>query len=236
MGLNEELRLLLRQTGAALVGFADLRAVESSAYPTGVSVAIALPPHILRQLQTAPTRDYYDMYYAWNARLDTIVTTGAQFLRSAGYDAKACTVDSIHKDENALTPLPHKTVATRAGLGWIGKNCLLVTPEFGPAVRISTILTDAPLAYAQPVTESKCGGCTQCQRHCPAQAIHGTLWRAGMERAEIFDWRRCEQTEMRIMRERLGIGEALCGKCFAVCPYTIRYLRRDYPEYSKKEN
>ena len=124
MALHEELERLLRQTGAALVGFADLRNVAASPCPTGVSVAIPLPPQILQQLKTAPTQEYYDMYYAWNARLDTIVRTGAQYLQSRGFYAKACTVDSIHKDQNALTPLPHKTVATRAGLGWIGKSCL----------------------------------------------------------------------------------------------------------------
>ena len=235
MALHEELERLLRQTGAALVGFADLRNVAASPCPTGVSVAIPLPPQILRQLKTAPTREYYDMYYAWNVRLDTIVRTGAQYLQSRGFYAKACTVDSIHKDQNALTPLPHKTVATHAGLGWIGKSCLLVTPEYGSAVRISTILTDAELPYAEPITASRCGKCTQCQKNCPAQAIHGTLWQAGMDRAEILDWQRCEQTELRIMKEHLGIPEALCGKCFAVCPYTLRYLRRDYPGFCQAE-
>ena len=175
------------------------------------------------------------MYYAWNARLDTIVRTGAQYLQSRGFYAKACTVDSIRKDQNALTPLPHKTVATRAGLGWIGKSCLLVTPECGSAVRISTILTDAELPYAEPITASRCGTCAQCQKHCPAQAIHGTLWQAGMDRAEIPDWQQCEQTELRIMKEHLGIPEALCGKCFAVCPYTLHYLRRDYPDFYQPE-
>ena len=56
-----------------------------------------------------------------------------------------------------------------------------------------------------------------------------------MDRAEILDWQQCEQTELRIMKEHLGIPEALCGKCFAVCPYTLRYLRRDYPDFYQPE-
>jgi hypothetical protein len=60
------------------------------------------------------------------------------------------------------TPLPHKTVATRAGLGWIGHCALLVTPAFGPALRISSVLTNAPRYHAVPIVRSRCGTCRRC--------------------------------------------------------------------------
>jgi len=51
------------------------------------------------------------------------------------------------------------TVANRAGLGWIGHSAILVTPAFGKAVRLASVLTDAPFICAEPVLESRCGRC-----------------------------------------------------------------------------
>lgn len=47
-----------------------------------------------------------------------------------------------------------------AGLGWIGKQTLLITPEYGPRVMLATVLTDAPFKTAKPITESRCGVCS----------------------------------------------------------------------------
>lgn len=71
----------------------------------------------------------------------------------------------------------HKTVAAIAGLGSIGLNRLLVTPEFGPFVRLGTILTDASLDAGQPLDENPCDDCEACKDACPAKAIQedGTL-------------------------------------------------------------
>jgi epoxyqueuosine reductase QueG len=85
----------------------------------------------------------------------------------------------------------HKTVATRAGLGWIGKCALLVTEEYGSAVRITSVLTDAPLEVNKPVNNSNCGTCNNCVRNCPAEASSGDLWAAGMKRETFFDYLAC---------------------------------------------
>ncbi len=80
------------------------------------------------------------------------------------------------------TELPHKTVATRAGLGWIGKCALLVTRQFGSAVRLTSFLTDAELECAVPVTQSACRGCTLCVDTCPAGAVSGRQWSTEVDR------------------------------------------------------
>jgi epoxyqueuosine reductase len=71
----------------------------------------------------------------------------------------------------------HKTIAAIAGLGGIGLNRLLITPEFGPFVRLGTIVTDAVLSTDQPLSENPCDLCGLCQDACPAKAIQedGTL-------------------------------------------------------------
>ena len=59
--------------------------------------------------------------------------------------------------DNLGAELPHKTVATRAGIGWIGKCALLVTEKYGSAIRLTTVLTDMDLETDQPINGSKCG-------------------------------------------------------------------------------
>ena len=226
MNVTEELKQLLLDSGAKLVGVGDMSGVAGCDYPVGVSVAIPLPKDLVEQLKTAPTEEYYHMYYALNKKLNEIVSAGEEFLKSKGYNAYAQTTDRVKTNENRISKLPHKTVATRAGLGWIGKNCLLVTKEYGPAIRISSLLTDAPLKCNEPINESKCGGCSLCVKNCPGQALKGTLWTAGMERSEIVDVEQCFKTQFEIMKKNTGIETDLCGKCFAVCAHTQRYLRQ----------
>lgn len=224
--LTEELRSLLFSRGADLVGIGDMSGVKGCAFRTGISVAVALPADVVRDLQKAPTREYYDLYYSLNDRLDRIVTAGEDFLKSRGHEAYAVTTDRVSIDENFISELPHKTVATRCGLGWIGKNCLLVTPQFGSAVRISSLLTDAPLAYDEPVDRSRCGSCRQCVDDCPAKALHGFLWESGTPREKIVDVKSCYEKQIEIMSASTGIETDLCGKCFAVCSYTRKYLNK----------
>lgn len=222
--LKEALFRLLAEKGARLMGIANLTGIVSGSMTTGISVAVPVPRHIVRDLQTAPTKEYYDAYHSLNAQLDDIVSCGAAFLQENGYQAYANTTRVVKTDSNWRTPLPHKTVATRAGLGWIGKSCLLVTGKYGSAVRLSSLLTDAPLPCEEPITESRCEACTVCVRACPAHALTGEMWHAGMEREALFHKEDCKKTQIQRMKQATGIETDLCGLCFAVCPYTLKYL------------
>lgn len=190
----------------------------------GFPLRFLYPPNIVTDLKTAPTKEYYDMYYILNGRLDEIVKAGAAFLEERGYEAYANTTKVTQIDDNWRTPLPHKTVATRAGLGWIGKSCLLVTKEYGSAIRLSSLITNAPLPVNTPIEESQCGNCMVCVKNCPANALSGVKWKAGMPREDIFQKEICKKTQIERMKQAVGIDTDLCGMCFAVCPYTQRYL------------
>ena len=225
MALTEEIYDLLKKSGAELVGIGTMKNVQHCVYPVGIAVAISLPVNIIRDLQNAPTKEYYEMYYALNDKLNRIVTLGVQFLQDNGYQAYAQTTDVVKVNADRVSPIPHKTVATRAGLGWIGKNCLLVTKEFGSAVRLSSLLTDAPLTVNQPYDESLCGNCHVCVDACPAGALKGALWRLDVKRDAIVDREVCRDKQLEIMKSATGIEQDLCGKCFAVCAYTQRYIK-----------
>lgn len=224
MDLTRALKDLMSQKGAKLIGIGSLEEVRDCNYNTGVSAAVPLPENIVRDLKKAPTKEYYDMYYILNHKLDEIVTAGENFLKEQGFEAYAQTTERAVINQSRCTGLPHKTVATRAGLGWIGKNGLLVTETFGPAVRISSLLTNAPLKCDRPINKSRCKACSLCVKNCPAQALHGTLWEAGMQREKIVDVEKCYKKQIEIMYGETGIKTDLCGKCFAVCPYTQKYL------------
>lgn len=229
MELTEELKKLLYHQGAYLVGIGNMSKIEHCNFKTGVSVAVPLPQNIIVDLQEAPTKEYYNLYYALNKKLNEIVMAGEKFLKNKGFDAYAQTTERVKINQNKISEIPHKTVATRAGLGWIGKNCLLVTPQYGSAIRISSLLTNAPLECDKPIRQSRCGACNLCVKNCPAQALKGTLWEAGMQREKIVDIEKCYKKQVEIMSDRTGIETDLCGKCFAVCAYTRKYLK----EYKK---
>jgi epoxyqueuosine reductase QueG len=212
--------------GAALVACADLgflsREVRSG-LPLGVCIGVALSPSIVAEIAGGPTREYAAEYQRANALLDRLAADAAALLRGRGFQAVAgrATVDKL--DPHTLaTPLPHKTIATRAGLGWIGKCALLITERYGSAVRYNTVLTDAPLPAGTPVETSRCGKCTACVEACPAGALSGRNWRAGQRREAFFDAFACCRNA-REMAGKIGISHTICGICIAVCPHTKRY-------------
>lgn len=224
MTLTEELKEILHFQGADLVGIGDMSSVENCNFKTGISVAVSLPKNIIIDLQEAPTQEYYNLYYSLNSKLNEIVMAGEEFLKKEGFEAYAQTTDRIKVSQDKTTPLPHKTVATKAGLGWIGKNCLLVTPQYGSAVRISSLLTNASLECDEPINQSRCGACSLCVKKCPAQALKGTLWNTDTPREELINIKKCYKKQVEIMSKKTGIETDLCGKCFAVCAYTKKHL------------
>jgi epoxyqueuosine reductase QueG len=226
--LTQYIKDELLSHGADLVGVGDLSELPSDiryGLPVGICVAVKYPKETIRSIATLPTKEYYDQYKQLNEKLDILVTLGANALKAQGYQAVPQTrayVEQFETDYDSL--LPHKTVATRAGLGWIGKSALLVTEAFGSMVRISSILTDASLKTAKPINKSKCGECKVCCDACPAGAISGKLWNVGVARDEFYSAAACRKTARERSLSSFGVIASLCGKCIEVCPYTRRYL------------
>ncbi|MHB0875751.1 MAG: 4Fe-4S double cluster binding domain-containing protein [Anaerolineae bacterium] len=224
------LRESLSQAEASLVGFADMTAIPAEQrldLPRAVSIAVALDPAVVAEIGNGPTDRYRGEYDRRNEQLDALARLASGLLIATGFRALPSAATVVTLDEATLsTPLPHKTAATRSGLGWIGKCALLVTEMYGSAVRLNTVLTDAPLPVAVPVEASRCGRCTECVRWCPGRAPSGEEWRAGSPRELLFDAFACRRAA-RALSARIGYGGTICGRCIAVCPWTERYLRRE---------
>jgi epoxyqueuosine reductase len=229
VGLSNEIKEELARLGADIIGIGDLSGIpteirENMRY--GISVAVVINPEIVKRISEGPTEEYYETYFNINNKLDEIVSSGAEFLHKKGYEAIAQTREVVSKNESQYnTILPHKTIATRSGIGWIGKCALLVTEKYGSAIRISAILTNAPLEKDVPVNESYCGDCIKCRDACPGEAVKGVNWSIHSKREDFFEPEKCRRAARRLSKEILNKEITLCGKCFYVCPYTQKYLQ-----------
>jgi len=117
------------------------------------------------------------------------------------------------------TPLPYKTLATRSGLGWIGKSATFVTKRFGNAIRLNGVLTDMPFETGTPINSSLCGECAECVEKCPGRAITGKLWDLHTDRDALLNPHECKNAV--VERGKIfGVTEGTCGICISVCPFT----------------
>jgi len=211
--------------GASLVGFSDITSIPAENrknLPSAVTIACALDKDVVRSIQGAPTLIYYDEYKAKNALLDELAHKCAEFLRRAGYKAEPLPTTEVGIDENLETAFPHKTGAVLSGLGWIGKCDLLVTPQYGSAVRLTTVFTDMP-AENMGVMQERCGCCTECVDACPGRAVTGNSWYEGAKRSELYDAFACRKAAQE-KASAIGVKNTICGVCIASCPWTIKYL------------
>jgi epoxyqueuosine reductase len=225
--LNAEIEQHLKQQGAAIIGFADLSDLPADVrdgYRCGISIAVELNPNIVNIIGNGPSKEYYHEYKSKNDFLNQLAENCASLLKTRGFSALA-KIHVVQDEKTKTTKLPHKTVATKAGLGWIGKCALLITEEYGPAIRITSVLTDADLDVGKPIIESRCGDCEKCKNICPAGAVTGKQWEPGMNRDDFYHALDCRDK----IKERgitLGLTEGTCGLCFWVCPWTQKHLKK----------
>ncbi|MEN6343196.1 MAG: 4Fe-4S double cluster binding domain-containing protein [Methanospirillum sp.] len=229
--LNERVRTVAEAAGADFVGIADLSGVDDilldqggpcvARFPRAVSVGIALMDPLVDLVEgprdrTAGALYQYHVFSVVNPSLDRCALSVARCLQEAGYRAVPVPASLRTDDARLAGPVSHKLAAHLAGLGWIGKSCLLVTPERGPRVRWITVLTDAPLEPTGGPCESRCGDCRACVEACPAGAFTGRAFVPGEPREARFDAAACD----RHYRAIEASGEpAACGICVAVCPW-----------------
>jgi epoxyqueuosine reductase QueG len=223
-------RLLERRLDSSVYdyGFADLTGLLPENYAActrGISIIRRLDDAVIDAIADGPTEAYLEHYNHVNAELNALVQSiAAEMSDGASIILPIKATLEEHELSETYTrtltyDISHKMIATRSGLGWIGKTDLLVSRRFGPRVRLASILTDLPLEPLDaPIDQSRCGSCSLCVDICPAGAATGEPWKAGMHRDRFFDAFRCREYCRSISKQRLNRAISLCGKCVHICP------------------
>jgi epoxyqueuosine reductase QueG len=212
----------LASAGADISGIADMSFYDREIlgfgedlrpkFPFAISYGLLVLKGVLDTLTDGPTLFYLHHYRQVNYRLDMIAYELAKGIEKEGYQALPFAASQMIDWQNQLGHISHKHIAMFAGLGWIGRNNLLVTGSYGSRLRYNTILTDMPLVADVPAQFS-CDECTACLASCPGGAISMA--------PEDFDHRGCFAT-MQIFKNKRNLGHHICGLCVKACNGQVR--------------
>jgi epoxyqueuosine reductase len=211
-----------------IYGFADLTGLlqeKFEGFNFGISIGIRLDTDIVEKIIDGPTYEYYQHYKKANENLALLTKEISTDLNMNDIETYIVSptvsisdLDTVYS-ETLSTDLSHKMVATRAGLGWIGKTDLFISMEFGPRLRLVSILIKSQVrSKSGPVDISRCGKCNKCVEICPAKAANGKLWNISVYRNEFFDPHKCRKQCAVFGKTLLGMDARICGICIAVCP------------------
>jgi epoxyqueuosine reductase len=223
--LHERLEREARDLGAAVFGVADLallRRCETDplqrvpgAYTRAIVAGIRLQAGVLEDVVDRPTPLYFHHYRQVNNQLDRIGLRLADTLQNAGYRALPVPASQVIEREPMRAHVSHKHLAWAAGLGYRGRNNLLVHDRYGAQVRYVSVLTDLALVAGVPC-EGTCGACRACVAACPAAAIQ--------DDPAAFDLGACYAKLTEFTRLPF-IGQHICGVCVKACSPEAQAVR-----------
>lgn len=219
--LTETLATFSRDRGADLFGVADLAPAAdflsshgdpiAAGYPRAVSIGMQLNDAIVDGHDPDEPRGkslyWHHVYDVVSEALNAVAYDVSRWLTEKGFDALPVPASEPYNRKTLQGIISNKLPAHLAGLGWIGKNCLLLTEAFGPRVRFVTVLTDAPLKTGT-VVDKPCGKCTICIEACPVSAFTGVEFSPSEDVDIRFDTWRCHEYRQ----------EHPCGRCVSSCP------------------
>ncbi len=202
--------------GADLFGVADISGVKEGfmigakaleKLDRAVCLGVRLSQGVLNEISAQPTRLYFHHYRTANMFLDQLAFKVASFIQKKRFLALPIPASQIVDWQNQKAHLSHRHLGVLAGLGWIGRNNLLVNKESGSQFRLVTIITNMLLGADRPQKEG-CGTCRLCIAACPCGAIK--------EDQVEFDRARCLEQLKEFQKQRLT-DQYICGVCVNVC-------------------
>jgi epoxyqueuosine reductase len=221
---QENLSVFVRELGIDFFGVADITEVRDEflleprlkrQFDRALSLGRRLLASALDDVRDSPTALYMYHYRQVNYLLDRAALLVAGSIEGHGYRALPIAASQIIDWERQRAHVSHKKVGQLAGLGWLGRNNLLINPDCGAQFRLVTVLTDMPLKPGAPLA-SACGECRRCVTSCPAAAIKET--------PEAFDHLACFEKLKEFRRAGL-VSQYICGICVRACPGGSRQMQ-----------
>jgi epoxyqueuosine reductase QueG len=222
--LKQQIIRKARQGGAELTGFAPVERwaeygetteafFPQHVFPFARTVIVLAVPVFIPVLDTTPSIVYSELYNTTNRLLDEMSYRLAVFINNKGYRAVSFPRDG-YGDISVLVERPeaafsHVLAARYAGLGNIGFNHTLLTPGYGPRVRLASVLTDAVIAPDPMIEKSLCTRCKLCQKCCPTASFTDTK-----QPVAAMDKHKCALYHKELKEQY----RYPCGVCIKVCP------------------
>jgi epoxyqueuosine reductase QueG len=221
--LSKRLKKKALDLGADAVGVADNEGFDQA--PEGhrpedilkgarcvISLGFTQPNTVI---QKAMSTQYTRNIFTVASLADQVAHLLTLWIETQGYEAIPISARGMYMDALAgelRGDLSHKHTAVLAGLGEIGVNTLLIHPEFGNRLALSSIVTSAPLLQDKPFSEKLCLGkkCLKCVEVCPVKAISPS---GKIEKVKCAKYYRSHEE---IYKETWGLY--FCRECRRVCP------------------
>jgi epoxyqueuosine reductase QueG len=209
---------LAYEMGADLVGVASAAAFEGAPAGhrprdllRGARSVVVMAVHMLdAAFEMAPSREYSVTFQVACQELNRIAYHVARYLQGQGHRALQVPASPPYDLERNMGDLSHRHAGQLAGIGAFGKNSLLLSPDYGPRIRLTSVITDAALEPGTPLDVDLCEDCDICLHACPVDALEAQ----GVVNKPI-----CDANHV-IIGERLQLAdsEQICGVCIRVCP------------------
>ncbi len=216
--MKEELRNIAMSNGGKLFGVCQVDDLADDFHSeikktaaklnTAISIGVSISPAVLNSLTKGPNMLYKTHYRQINHILNDITFLISSKINDTGFKSLPIPASQILSWKPMRAHLSHRVIAYKAGLGWRGKNNLLVSKEYGSQIRLATVLTDLELPVDKPM-DLECGDCVACIKACPVGAI--------AENPEEFDLKKCFTKVSEFARPE-NIGSYICGLCLKPCP------------------
>jgi len=211
-----DLKQFCLDEGIDLFGVADISGVRdefkisakiAQNLDQAICLGVMLSGAVLSEIDIVPTKLYFHHYKIVNSFLDHIALRLCNIIQKKGFLALAIPATQIIDWEKNIGHLSHRKLGVLAGLGWIGRNNLLVNEKLGSQFRLVSVLTDMPLK-TDPLSKKDCGQCRLCVKMCPSGAIQ--------EAAADFDHIKCFE-KLKSFQQQRQVEQFVCGVCVNVC-------------------
>lgn len=219
MEFQDKLKSFILSLGVSDVGFTKIDDFDNKKFKYAISFVVRMSKDVFEEIDEAPTHTYFHHYRTVNAFIDNSILKTGLFLQNNGYSyIPIGASQSINKDGwNYKARFSSRQIACMSNLGSIGKNNMFIHRDFGPAVRLGTLFTDAVLETDRDRNfVKKCDNCNVCVEKCPAGALKGVAWTPESNRDDIIDPQKCSEY-MKKEFKMIGRG-AVCGICIKSCP------------------